>query len=320
MITDGQLFSFRLADFVVCANERQRDLWLGMLLGLNRITPAHYSRDSNLRELVDVVSFGLSKKEPCKTGPGVREKYGLKTSDKVLLWGGGIWNWFDPLSLIKAMQLILKTRSDVYLCFMGLKHPNPQVPEMQMSVKAVELAKQLGLFDRHVFFNFGWMPYAERQNALIDADIGVSTHFQHLETHFSFRTRLLDYIWAGLPIVSSEGDYFAELIRKQDLGEVVPCQDENRLAEAILKLLSSEERLCAIKSRLRILRESFYWEKVVEPIEAALQRFSPRVKERVSFANKMHMLRMFVKTKGPEKVFKKLYSLIGGKLHQGTSG
>ena len=29
-----------------------------------------------------------------------------------------------------------------------------------------------------------------------EADLGVSTHREHLETHFSFRTRMLDYLWA----------------------------------------------------------------------------------------------------------------------------
>ena len=40
------------------------------------------------------------------------------------------------------------------------------------------------------------MPYDERADYLLDADVGVSTHFPHIETEFSFRTRILDYLWA----------------------------------------------------------------------------------------------------------------------------
>jgi hypothetical protein len=43
--------------------------------------------------------------------------------------------------------------------------------------------------------------------------VGVSTHRDHLETRLSFRTRMLDYIWAGLPIVCTDGDHFASLVR-----------------------------------------------------------------------------------------------------------
>ena len=82
---------------------------------------------------------------------------------------------------------------------MGLTHPNPRVPEMRMSIAARKLAADLGLTGQHVFFNSGWVPYDQRANVLLDADVGVSTHLDHAETAYSFRTRLLDYLWAGLP-------------------------------------------------------------------------------------------------------------------------
>lgn len=312
VITQSQVFSFRMADFVICANDRQRDLWMGMMMGLDRIEPSQYSADCTLSNLIDTVSFGLSSKPPQKTGPGIREKYNLKATDKVLLWGGGIWNWFDPLTLIQALYLILKTRSDMYLVFMGLKHPNPAVPEMQMSRDAIELATNLGLIGKHVFFNFGWTPYEERQNFLLDADIGLSIHHYHLETRFSFRTRLLDYIWAELPIISSEGDYFAELVKAKGLGEVVECGSVPELAHAILSIINSKERTAEIKQRLRELKPLFYWEKVAEPIEKALNSFSAMSKK-IPLRMKWAMLRAFFRTKGPEKVIKKLLSLIGRK-------
>src|SRR5664280_3299763 len=50
-------------------------------------------------------------------------------------------------------------------------------------------------------------PYTERSDHLLDADVGVSTHFDHVETEFSFRTRILDYLWTGLPIVATTVSY-----------------------------------------------------------------------------------------------------------------
>ena len=41
----------------------------------------------------------------------------------------------------------------------------------------------------------------------------------------TFRTRLLDYIWAGLPMVVTRGDPLAELVDVQRLGIVVPPGD-----------------------------------------------------------------------------------------------
>ena len=83
------------------------------------------------------------------------------------------------------------------LVFMGMKHPNPDVPAMAMANHSRELAEQLGLTGRHVFFNETWVPYQDRADLLLDADIGVSCHFDHIETEFSFRTRILDYPLGG---------------------------------------------------------------------------------------------------------------------------
>ena len=44
----------------------------------------------------------------------------------------------------------------------------------------------------------GLIPY------LTEADAGVSTHHEHIETTYSFRTRILDYLWASLPIVATD--------------------------------------------------------------------------------------------------------------------
>ena len=43
----------------LCASEKQRDLWLGMLLAERLIPPDVYDRDPGLRSILDVVPFGV---------------------------------------------------------------------------------------------------------------------------------------------------------------------------------------------------------------------------------------------------------------------
>ena len=38
---------------------------------------------------------------------------GIGPDDKVILWGGGVYNWFDPLTLIRAVH---RLRADVPRC------------------------------------------------------------------------------------------------------------------------------------------------------------------------------------------------------------
>jgi glycosyltransferase involved in cell wall biosynthesis len=191
---------------------------------------------------------------------------GIAEDDKVLLWGGGIWNWLDPLTPIKAVADISKRRPDVKLFFLGVQHPNPRVPAMEMMSHAVELAETLGVRDTHVFFNFGWTPYAERVGFLLEADLGISAHFDSVETRFAFRTRLLDYFWARLPTLATGGDVLGDLIEEQGLGRTVGEEDVEGWVEAIESMLGEGKGDASFDE----VRSRFAWPTVVEPLSAMI--------------------------------------------------
>jgi hypothetical protein len=140
----------------------------------------------------------------------------------------------------------------------------------------VALAQELGLLDTRVFFN-DWVPYAERWRYLVEADIGLSTHRDHLETRLSFRTRMLDYLWAGLPIVCTDGDHFASLVTDHELGLVVHPGDIDRLASAIERLVDDEDLRERCRVRLLELAHEYRWRRVVAPLAhfCGEPRFAP---------------------------------------------
>ncbi|HEX7277360.1 MAG TPA: glycosyltransferase, partial [Acidimicrobiales bacterium] len=193
---------------------------------------------------------------------------GIGADDKVILWGGGIYNWFDPITLLHAVDRLRQRRPDVRLFFLGLKHPNPDVPEMRMAVATRALSDSLGLTDKHVFFNEGWVEYEDRQNYLLEADIGVSTHLDHVETAFSFRTRILDYLWTSLPIVATGGDTFADLIESRGLGITVAPGDVDALEEALFRLLDDEAFNAECRARLGEVVADHAWSRVLAPLVA----------------------------------------------------
>lgn len=258
---------FYYGDFFICASDRQRDFWLGMLAALNRVNPFAYNIDPTMKRMISVVPFGLPSSRPIHTEDVLKGKVdGIKRDDFVIIWGGGIYNWFDPLTLVKAMAVVKKKRSDIKLFFMGVKHPNPEVKALQMVNETVELAKRLELYDENIFFNFGWVDYDQRQNYLLEADAGVITHPEHIETRFSFRTRILDYLWAGLPIISTEGDHLSDLVKIKRLGLVTKEGSAEELAEAILKLAGDSKFHRECVENTRSAAGDFTWDKVCRPI------------------------------------------------------
>lgn len=255
------------ADFILCASERQRMFYLGMLSSAGRLTPAMYAGDPNFESLLAVVPFGLPDEPPQHRRPALRDVVpGIGTDDAVVIWAGGIYNWFDPQSLIRAVAQLAQRRPSIRLFFQGTKHPHPGVPEMAAVRDARRLADQLGVAGVNVFFNESWVEYAERENFYTEANAGVSTHFMHVETTFSFRTRILDYLWAGLPMVVTEGDSFADLVRSEGLGVVVAPGDADALEAALEAVLFDEEFAQACRDRIAVVREDFRWSRTLEPL------------------------------------------------------
>ncbi|MEL4319009.1 glycosyltransferase family 4 protein [Leifsonia sp. YIM 134122] len=257
----------QLGDYFLCASELQRNFWLGQLAGVGRVNPYTYQQDNDLDRLIGIAPFGIAAVEPERTRPAIKGVVpGIGVNDTVIIWAGGIYNWFDPETLIRAVGLLADSRPDLRLFFMGVKHPNPDVPEMDIVARCRRLADELGLTGRNVFFNESWVDFDDRQNYLLDADLGVSTHFQHIETTFSFRTRILDYLWAGLPIVSTDGDSFASLVSANGLGRVVQERDEAGLAAALEDVLYDDVLRADIVANVGRIREDFRWSRTLRPL------------------------------------------------------
>ena len=260
---------FARGDFFLCATDRQKHLYLGQLMTLGRITPDTYQDDPNFEKLIGVVPFGLPDDPPVHKAKALKGVHpGIGVDDKLVLWSGGLYNWFDPFTLIHAVAEVSKSHDNIRLYFQGTKHPHPGVPEMPVVKEARELAAQLGILDKHVFFNDSWVPYQDRANYLLEADCGVSTHRDHIETTFSFRTRILDYLWATLPMVVTEGDYFGDLVAEKGLGKAVPAGDVQALAKALEKVLYEEQTAARSRKAIEKVRQDFYWSEVLRPLMA----------------------------------------------------
>ncbi|MHB1391458.1 MAG: glycosyltransferase [Thermoleophilia bacterium] len=262
-----------IGHFFICASERQRDFWLGWLSMAGRVAPAVYQRDRTLHELIGVVPFGLSDTPPVarkKVLKGVHPA--IRESDRVLLWGGGIYNWLDPFTPIRAVAELAQKRDDIKLFFMGARHPNPNVPKMRAYDEAMALSEKLGVLDTAVFFNDKWVPYADRVDYLLESDLGANANIDHVETRFSFRTRILDCIWASLPLISTEGDSLSMLAARKELGLVVPSGDVTAYATATERLLDDSDLYDRCRRNLEAVARDFRWSETTVPLKLFLAR------------------------------------------------
>jgi glycosyltransferase involved in cell wall biosynthesis len=263
---NAHTLQIRAADFILCASEKQKDYWLGWLSALGRVNPYTHADDPTLANLIEVVPFGLPREAPIHQKQVLKGAYKtIAATDKVILWGGGIWPWLDPCTLIKALALSSEERPDLKLFFMGVNSPNAGSIKTESATKAINFSQQLGLFEKQIFFH-SWVPYQERQNYLLEADIGASLHLNHLETRFAFRTRFLDYIWTGLPILTTAGDMLSDEIIRWRLGKVVKHGDIAQVSQMLIELSSIPDLRQEYQPQFERVREKYEWEAVMTPL------------------------------------------------------
>jgi glycosyltransferase involved in cell wall biosynthesis len=209
--------SLRRGDFFLCASERQRYFYLGMLLAIGRFDRATFEADPTLSNLIAVAPFGVP---PPRAGAP-------RHSHAVLF--GGIYDWYDPILAIEAVAMARQTSPRMTLTFNT--HPNP---ELTPQGKLADAMKHVGKHDYEFVTFEPWVPYEERGAYYDRFALALLTFPQSVETDLSMRTRVFDYLWGGLPIVTSSAPGTDEILDRYGVGRVVHSTDARDFADALL--------------------------------------------------------------------------------------
>ncbi len=267
-----------VGDLFICASERQRDFWMGMLASRGRLDKSAHDLDPHLRKLIDVVPFGVPNRAPEPRQPGSLKGGAFPSigpDSLVILWGGGTWDWFDPIGVLDAFDSLTEEFPHARLFFMGLELEGRGVPTMAMSARVVERANELGLIANGRVVLGPWVPYDDRGAFLLEADIGVVAAKAMAETRLAFRTRVLDHFWAGLPTLSTAGDVLADVIEAEGAGVVVAPNDTPDLTRGLQLLLSDGALRARCAAAALALADQYRWSAVVGPIAELIHHPGP---------------------------------------------
>jgi glycosyltransferase involved in cell wall biosynthesis len=209
------------------------------------------------------VPFGIPDTDP---PPERDEIEGVPHGWSVILWWGGVWPWLDLDTLLAARALLGSTT-------VSLVVPTGSRPGSEASgfstTDLLAAARRHGLQPPAVVPLGRWLPYAQRHRVLNRASLLAVLHKPGLEADLSFRTRALDGLWAGVPLLLSEGGAVAEWARVGGWGGVVPTHAVDATAAAMDLLLGSrEQERC--RRALAAHREAWRWSLVGQPLCEAL--------------------------------------------------
>ncbi|MEA2489204.1 MAG: hypothetical protein QOH21_996, partial [Acidobacteriota bacterium] len=219
-------------DLFLCASEAQRLFWLGMLLAIGRLNPIVFAQDPHLDSLVRIAPFGV---QSLRT-PVVHDL------DAPAVLFGGIYDWYDPLVAIDAVAIARKSIPGLTLTF--TRHPNPDITPQGKTAEAMQYVKTKG-YGAFVRFE-PWAPYGARAEFFERFALALLTFRQSLETDLSMRTRIYDYLWCGLPIVTSSAPGTDEVLTRYGAGSVVASDAAADFAAELVAILRDRERHAAM--------------------------------------------------------------------------
>lgn len=246
------------ADLVLAATEGQRLFYVGALLGRGGLGGAELRADDR----VVVAPFGVDPEPP--GAPEPPPDIGAGPNDVLF---GGVYDWYDPTLVLEAWPSVLSRVPSARLLFS--RNPNPDsTPQVRLE-RAVAHAREAGWLGRSVHV-VEWIPYAKRGGLYAACRAAVLTHRPSLETQLSYRTRVLDFVWAGLPVVATEGGAASGLLVRSGAGLVVR-PEADAIADALVSVLTDD----ALRERLargaRAAAEELSWPRTLAPLLAFVE-------------------------------------------------
>jgi glycosyltransferase involved in cell wall biosynthesis len=243
-------------DFFLCSCEEQRQFYLGFLLALGRLNPHLHERDPDLRTLIDTVPFGAP--DPDEVPPHRPWLPPRAVGERRLLFGG-LYDWYDPWPVLEALESAAEPSWRLLL----VRNPFSSTPqglleEVESWRRRSPAGAQVELHD--------WVPYERRLDLLRDVDMLVATHRSSLETRLSLRTRFLDALAMGCPVVTSEGGAISRLLREHDAGWVVPERDAASVLAALRQVLSGGEEASGRAARGVEAARRLGWDAALAPL------------------------------------------------------
>ena len=211
-------------DYFLCASEAQRLFYLGLMLAVGRLNPMLFDDDPRLDSLIGIAPFGVQPPRPPKP----------RDLDAPAILFGGIYDWYDPIAAIDAVALVRNTLPNATLTF--TTHPNPDITPQGKLAEAMQHARA----KKYDFVRFEpWAPYEQRAEFFERFTLALLTFPRSIETDLSMRTRVYDYLWCGLPIVTSSAPGTDELLSRYDAGSVVAEDSPQQFADEIVRILAS---------------------------------------------------------------------------------
>jgi glycosyltransferase involved in cell wall biosynthesis len=181
-----------------------------------------------------------------------------------LLWFGGVYPWFDIGCLLEAVKL-LSEKHAVGLVIVGAKNPYVDHPDFEKSYeRMMKMIEDPAI--RALVQVVDWVPFHERGNWYLDADLICFANQPGMENLFAWRTRVVDYLWTRTPLATNGGDPLSEEMIAAGAAVRIDATNPAVLAATLAATLVNATKLAAMRQAADAIREKYLWKSAIRPL------------------------------------------------------
>jgi glycosyltransferase involved in cell wall biosynthesis len=149
----------------------------------------------------------------------------------VVLWCGGYNVWTDVETLFQALSQAMEKDERIHYVSAGagVRITNNNSYERFLAMIADSPYRER-------FHMLGWQPGSVVPGLYRQADVGINLDAFHYETQLGTRTRLVEMMHYGLPVITTLGCELSYIVENQGLGLTFPIGDASTFADHILSM------------------------------------------------------------------------------------
>jgi glycosyltransferase involved in cell wall biosynthesis len=259
-------------DYFLYANDAQEKFYTGVLATLGIINQFSYKKKRLLK-----VPFGIDVPDIKKTYENPYVKFDIKDNDFTLLWFGGLYPWFDITKILKTIKDY--KNNNIKLVIVGGNNPQNQHPDFVRNYQnVVNYIKENGIDKQVVLID--WVDYATRRKYYEYADAIISMNGEGKENHYSWRTRVMDYVGSTTPLLTNGGDPLSDELL--EIGAAFRI-DEDTIGSTLEDLVAHKEKMTEASESMKALQPKYYWQNVTKELAKVIADQSKPCLEEVAF-------------------------------------
>jgi glycosyltransferase involved in cell wall biosynthesis len=180
----------------------------------------------------------------------------------IVLWCGGYNVWTDVEVLFRGLSAAMEKDSRIHYVSAGA---GVAMQNNTSYERLLEMITNSPHKDR--FHMLGWQPSTAIPGLYQQADIGINLDAFHYETMLGTRTRLVEMMHYGLPVVTTLGCELSHIIRDQELGLTFQIGDTQTFSQQILALAADKSLHNRLAQRARdYTRHELSFEHTTQPL------------------------------------------------------